>query len=107
MPRSCSGTKLGYPLSEGSLETRASIAQWYPGATPDHVTVVNGGSEANFLSLFALLGAGDRLAFMVPNYMQGASLGRAFGAGTDTFSLRLHRRAMGAGRRRAGGRRRT
>ncbi len=52
--------------------------------------MVNGGSEANFLSLFALLGAGDRLAFMVPNYMQGSGLGRAFGAGTDRFRLKLH-----------------
>ena len=51
--------------------------------------MVNGGSEANFLSLFALLDPGDRLAFMVPNYMQGAGLGRAFGKGTDTFRLKL------------------
>lgn len=82
-------TTLGYPLSEGSHETRASIADWYPGATTEHVTMVNGGSEANFLSLFALLDPGDRLAFMVPNYMQGAGLGRAFGKGTDTFRLKL------------------
>ncbi|HEY6567867.1 MAG TPA: aminotransferase class I/II-fold pyridoxal phosphate-dependent enzyme [Actinomycetota bacterium] len=82
-------TTLGYPLSEGSHETRASVAEWYPGATTEHVTMVNGGSEANFLSLFALLDPGDRLAFMVPNYMQGAGLGRAFGKGTDTFRLKL------------------
>jgi aspartate/methionine/tyrosine aminotransferase len=82
-------TTLGYPLSEGSHETRASIAEWYPGATTEHVTMVNGGSEANFLSLFALLEPGDQLAFMVPNYMQGAGLGRAFGRGTDTFRLKL------------------
>jgi aspartate/methionine/tyrosine aminotransferase len=80
-------TALGYPLSEGSPETRANIAAWYEGATPDNVTVVNGGSEANFLALWTLLGRDDRLAFMVPNYMEGWGLGRAFGAGTDTFSL--------------------
>jgi aspartate/methionine/tyrosine aminotransferase len=82
-------TKLGYPLSEGSRETRGNIAEWYPGATSEQVTVVNGGSEANFLSLFAVLEPGDRLAFMVPNYLQGAGLGRAFADGTDTFSLKL------------------
>jgi aspartate/methionine/tyrosine aminotransferase len=83
-------TTLGYPLSEGSHETRESIATWYPAATAENVTVVNGGSEASFLTLFSLLDAGDRLAFMVPNYLQGKGLGRYFGRGTDTFRLRLH-----------------
>jgi hypothetical protein len=82
-------TKLAYPLSEGALGTRASIATWYPGATPDHVTVMNGGSEANFLALWTLLEPGDRLAFMVPNYLQGWGLGRHFGRATDTFRLKL------------------
>jgi aspartate/methionine/tyrosine aminotransferase len=82
-------TRLGYPLSEGSQLTRERIAEWYPGATPANVTLVNGGSEANFLTLFTLLGRGDRLAFEVPNYMEGWGLGRFFGAGTDTFRLRL------------------
>jgi len=87
-PDSFLDVKLGYPLSEGSLETRTNIADWYPGATAENVTVVNGGSEANFLTLLTLLDRGDRLAFMVPNYMQGDGLGRAVGAGTDTFRLR-------------------
>jgi aspartate/methionine/tyrosine aminotransferase len=81
-------TKLGYPLSEGSFETRASIASWYPNAGPDHVTVTNGGSEANFLTLFALLSEDDRLAFMIPNYLQGLGLGRRFAARVDRFRLR-------------------
>ncbi len=50
-----SGMYLGYPLSEGSFETRANIAAWYPDATTEHVTVMNGGSEANFLTLWSLL----------------------------------------------------
>jgi hypothetical protein len=82
-------TKLGYPLSEGADETRAAIANWYPGATVDNVTVLNGGSEANFLALWTLLEPGDRLAFMMPNYMQGWGLGRHFGEATDTFELKL------------------
>ncbi|HTG48291.1 MAG TPA: aminotransferase class I/II-fold pyridoxal phosphate-dependent enzyme [Actinomycetota bacterium] len=78
---------LGYPLSEGSHETRANIAQWYPDATAENVTIVNGGSEANFLALWSLLGPRDRLAFMVPNYLQGRGLGGVFGDRVDTFSL--------------------
>lgn len=82
-------TRLGYPLSEGAEETRGNIAAWYEGATSEHVTLVNGGSEANLLVLWTLLGRGDRLAFMVPNYLQGWGLGRHFGKATDTFKLRL------------------
>ena len=82
-------TKLGYPLSEGAEETREHIAAWYPGATTADVTVMNGGSEANFLALWTLLEPGDRLAFMVPNYMEGWGLGRHFGEATDAFSLRV------------------
>ncbi len=78
---------LGYPLSEGAEETREAIASWYPGATPANVTVVNGGSEANYLVLWSLLEPGDRLAFMVPNYLQGLALGRHFGEASDTFAL--------------------
>ena len=81
-------TRLGYPLSEGAEETRAHIAAWYPGATSSHVTMVNGGSEANLLVLWTLLDRDDRLAFMIPNYLQGWGLGRHFGRATDTFRLR-------------------
>lgn len=82
-------TGLGYPLSEGSAEARTNIAAWYPGASGDHVTLTNGGSEANFLTLWALLRPGDRLAFMVPNYMQGWGLGSSFGGASDRVRLRL------------------
>ena len=88
-PRRSSRTALGYPLSEGSEETRANVAAWYPGATAENVTMVNGGSEANFLTLWALLEPGDRLAFMVPNYMQGWGLGSVFGRASDRVRLRL------------------
>jgi hypothetical protein len=82
-------TGLGYPLSEGSIESRANIAAWYPEATADNVTLMNGGSEANLLALWSLLERGGRLAFMVPNYCQGLGLGPAFGVKVDTFRLRL------------------
>jgi aspartate/methionine/tyrosine aminotransferase len=82
-------TEIGYPQSNGSLALRERIASFYPGAEPGNVTVVNGGSEANFVTLWTLLDRGTRLAFMIPNYMQGWGLGRHFGAGTDTFHLRV------------------
>jgi hypothetical protein len=82
-------TALGYPISEGSQETRERIAAWYAGAGADHVTVTNGGSEANFIALWSLLDRGGRLAFMLPNYLQGHHLGPFFGDRTDTFGLAL------------------
>jgi aspartate/methionine/tyrosine aminotransferase len=88
-PSSFLKTALGYPLSEGSLETRERIAAFYPGASTENVTVVNGGSEANLLAIWTLLGSNDRLAFMIPNYLQGWGLGRHFGDGTDVFRLKL------------------
>ena len=80
-------TRLGYPLSEGSERTRAFVAEWYEGADVENVTITNGGSEANLVALWSLLEPGDRLAFMVPNYLQGWGLGRHFGDTTDTFGL--------------------
>ena len=82
-------TPLGYPLSEGSEVAREHIARWYPGCRRENVTIVNGGSEANLLTLWTLLEPGDRLAFMVPNYMQGWGLGRHFAGRTDAVELRL------------------
>jgi aspartate/methionine/tyrosine aminotransferase len=80
-------TRLGYPLSEGSERTRSFVAEWYDGAGVDNVTITNGGSEANLVALWSLLETGDRLAFMVPNYLQGWGLGRHFGDATETFGL--------------------
>lgn len=80
-------TRLGYPLSEGSERTRSLVAEWYDGADVENVTITNGGSEANLIALWSLLEPTDRLAFMVPNYLQGWGLGRHFGDATDTFGL--------------------
>lgn len=84
-------TALGYPLSEGSEELRERVASFYPGAGRDQVTIVNGGSEANHLTLWSLLERGDRVAVMLPNYMQAWGLGRHFTGSVDTFSLRLRK----------------
>src|SRR4029453_16879603 len=84
-------TALGYPLSEGSEVLRSRVAAFYPGARAENVTVVNGGSEANHLTLWSLLEPRDRLALMVPNYMQAWGLGRHYTGRVATFALRLRR----------------
>lgn len=84
---------LKYPESDGSQELRENIAQWY-GATPEHVLVTNGGSEANFTALWGLLEKGDHAAIMLPNYLQAWGLSRAYAAKTNSFHL-VERRESG------------
>ncbi|MFN8234380.1 MAG: hypothetical protein U0V56_13225 [Actinomycetota bacterium] len=79
-------TKLGYPLSEGSEETRTNIAEWYPGATPEQVTVVNGGSEANLLTLWSLAGAGGPARVHAPQLPAGGPGSAARSASGSTRS---------------------
>jgi aspartate/methionine/tyrosine aminotransferase len=80
----------GYPQTNGSEELRSKIAALYPGAAVENVLVTCGGSEANFISTWALIEPGDEVLFMLPNYMQIAGVARAFGA--TVKPLWLHER---------------
>ncbi len=77
---------LKYPQSNGTEELRERIGSFY-GAQAENVVVTNGGSEANYTSLWGLLEKGDRVAVMLPNYMQAWGLARAYGAAADPFWL--------------------
>ncbi|MGB2954435.1 MAG: aminotransferase class I/II-fold pyridoxal phosphate-dependent enzyme [Anaerolineales bacterium] len=81
--------ELWYCESDGSPLLRERIAQFYPDCKPSNITVTNGGSEANYMTLWTLLEKGRRLACMLPNYMQAWGLGRAYAEGVDTFHLVL------------------
>src|SRR5271154_2694827 len=48
----------GYPQTNGSEELRSRIAAIYPGAGVPNVLVTCGGSEANYISTWALLEPG-------------------------------------------------
>jgi aspartate/methionine/tyrosine aminotransferase len=80
---------LRYPPSDGSPQLRERIAQFYPGSRANNVTVTNGGSEANYLTLWTLLEKGERLACQLPNYLQAWGLGRAYAEDVDAFHLEL------------------
>ena len=82
-------TPLGYSQSNGTIPLRESLAEIYPGSTPDHIEVTNGTSEANYLLALTLLRDGDEVAFEVPNYMQFGGLPKSFGAMLRTFRLRI------------------
>jgi len=80
---------LGYSQSNGTIPLRETLAEQYPGATPDHIEVTNGTSEANYLLALTLLRQGDEVAFEVPNYMQYGGVPESVGATIRRFSLRL------------------
>src|SRR4051794_8678170 len=78
---------LRYTQTNGTVPLRAAIADLYPGATPDHVLVTNGGSEANYITSWRLVEPGDDVVLMTPNYMQVSGLARAFGAAVREWPL--------------------
>src|SRR6202046_343243 len=77
-----------YPQTNGSEELRSRIAELYPGAKAENVLATCGGSEANFISTWALIDPGDEVVFMMPNYMQIAGLARSFRATVKPLWLR-------------------
>jgi len=83
------GQELVYPQSNGTLELRERVATMYPGATADHIEVTNGGSEANFVTMWHLVEQGDEVVSMVPNYGQTLGLAQGFGGVLKPWPLRL------------------
>ena len=92
------GARLSTPSSTCRSATASRTAPFrcarasrriYPGATPDHIEVTNGTSEANYLLALALLRDGDEVAFEVPNYMQYWGVPQSLGAKVNRFRLRI------------------
>jgi hypothetical protein len=81
--------ELLYTQSNGTIGLRDQIAALYPGATADHVEVTNGGSEANFVTMWHLIEPGDQVVMMVPNYGQTLGLVEGFGGQMRPWPLRL------------------
>src|SRR5262249_12350301 len=79
---------LGYPQSNGTDPLRASIAAMYPGAGPDQVLVTSGSAEANYINCWRLVEPGDKVAIVVPTYMQTWGLSKNFGADVRPIPLR-------------------
>lgn len=77
-----------YPQTNGTEELRSRVAELYPGARAENALITCGGSEANFISAWALLERGDEIVFMLPNYMQISGVAQAFGATVKPLWLR-------------------
>ncbi len=81
-------TDINYAHANGRPELRENISKMYTGATADNVLVTVGAIEANYNSIRALLGAGDEIAIMLPNYMQIWGIAKNHEYRIRTFSLR-------------------
>jgi len=81
-------TSLGYGYTNGTPELRELISQLYKARSASSILVTNGSSEANFISIWALIKRGDEVALMLPNYMQIWGIARAIGARVKAFRLR-------------------
>ena len=84
--------RLGYSQSNGTDLLRERIAALYPGASLDHVLVTTGSSEANFAICWRLIEPGDKVAIMLPNYLQTWGLTKNFGAEVRPFELHEEQR---------------
>ncbi len=80
--------RLGYPQSNGTEHLRSAIAALHPGASAGQVVVTNGSAEANFAVCWRLIEPGDRVAIVMPTYMQTWGLARNFGAAIAPIWLR-------------------
>ena len=87
---------LKYPESNGSALLRERIARFYPGAGAQNVLVTTGCSEANYTTLWGLLEKGDRMAVMIPNYLQSWGLARGYAGRADAYRLVEKRRGLKA-----------
>ena len=74
------GQELGYTQTNGTVLLRERVAALYDGASAANVLVTNGGSEANFVTCWHLIGPGDEVVVIQPTYMQIPGLVRSFGA---------------------------
>ena len=80
--------RLGYSQTNGTIELRETISHLYPGSDIDNILVTNGSAEANFISIWTNIKAGEELILMLPNYMQIWGLARSLEAKVNSFYLR-------------------
>ena len=67
---------LEYGQSDGSDPLKAVVAELYEGAVPDNIIATTGGAEANYVVLWRLVSAGDRVVALEPTYGQTPGLAR-------------------------------
>lgn len=78
---------LGYTESLGLPALREEIARLYPGLGADDVMTFSGAEEGVYLSMHALLGAGDHVVVVWPAYQSLHEVARSIGASVTLVPL--------------------
>jgi len=84
-------TRLGYAEGVGLESTRAYVSEFHWKSGPENVVITTGTSEANFLTMIALVNAGDEVVVVMPNYMQVHGIAQGLGARVREVWLREER----------------
>jgi aspartate/methionine/tyrosine aminotransferase len=83
--------RLGYSQSNGTDLLRQRIAALYPGARPEQILVTTGSAEANHIVCWRLIEPGDKVAIMLPNYLQTWGMTQNLGGVVNGFTLSAER----------------
>lgn len=83
---------LGYTESTGLPALREEIAHLYEGIAPEQVLVFAGAEEGIFLTMHALLGAGDEAVVVTPAYQSLHAVAESLGASVRRVPLRFEQR---------------
>lgn len=79
--------RLGYTESPGLPELRQEIASLYPGLSANDVMTFAGAEEAIFLTMHAVLKAGDHVVVVTPAYQSLHEVARSIGAEVSLVPL--------------------
>ena len=80
--------KLTYGAIEGSVRLRTLVAGLFTRQTHENVTITHGAAGGNALVYETLVGPGDHVISLVPNYQQHYSIPEAFGGEVELLRLR-------------------
>jgi hypothetical protein len=83
--------RLGYSQSNGTDLLRQRIAALYPGTRPEQILVTTGSAEANHIVCWRLIAPGDKVAIMLPNYLQTLGMTQNLGGVVNGFTLSADR----------------
>lgn len=80
--------RLSYGDIKGSEDLLAGLASLYEKQDSSNIMVMNGGSAANFISLYTLVEPGDEVICAYPTYQQLYSIPESFGANVRLLRLK-------------------
>ena len=76
---------LGYALGNGYLPLREKLSSLYKCVSPNQIAVMNGGEETIYVTMRALLKAGDEIVVQMPSYQSLSVVAKEIGCNITEF----------------------